>query len=202
MKMKLFFSPTSPFVRKVVMSAIELGLDGSIERIQVNPWEPVAQLTAVNPLGKVPALVTSAGMMLYDSPVICEYLDTLHGGSRLFPPTGEPRWEALRLQALADGILEAAVLWRMESLRTDGERSSSWMTFQRETVMRGLNELEKESVQWDHSLNIGRIAAACALGYLDFRFAHEEWRKSHSALARWYEPMLARPSMQQTMPQG
>ncbi len=200
--MKLFYSPTSPFVRKVLMTAIELGLDGTIERIPVNPWELGVQLTSVNPLGKVPALVTDAGVMLYDSPVICEYLDTLHGGMRLLPVSGELRWPVLRLQALADGMLDAAVLWRMESLRPEGERSASWMTFQRDTVMRGLNEMEQEAAKWDKTLDIGRIAAACALGYLDFRFAHESWRNNHPALARWYETMQIRPSMQQTIPRG
>ena len=200
--MKLFYSPTSPFVRKVLVTAYEIGVESRIERIQVNPWEPVAQLTSVNPLGKVPALVTSSGMMLYDSPVICEYLDTLHSGERLLPPAGDQRWQVLRLQALADGILDAAVLWRMETMRPDGERSSKWTNFQRDTVMRGLTELEHEAAQWDRTLNLGRIAAACVLGYLDFRFAHEEWRKSHPALARWYEPVLARSSMQQTIPRG
>lgn len=200
--MKLFYSPTSPFVRKVLMTAIELGLDSRIERIPVNPWEPGEQLTSVNPLGKVPALVTDTGMMLYDSPVICEYLDTLHTGAQLLPLTGDERWRVLRLQALADGILDAAVLWRMESMRPDGERSASWMSFQREAVTRGLKELEQESVHWGQTLNIGRIAAACALGYLDFRFAHEEWRNKHPHLTRWYASVEARPSMQQTVPQG
>jgi len=199
--MKLFYSPTSPFVRKVLMTAIELGLAGNIERIQVNPWEPVATLTEVNPLGKVPALVTESGMMLYDSPVICEYLDS-QAGCLLLPASGEERWQVLRLQALADGILDAAVLWRMESMRPEGERSSHWMNFQRDAVMRGLAELEREAARWDHSLNLGRIAAACALGYLDFRFASEAWRNSHPVLARWYETVATRASMQLTLPQG
>jgi glutathione S-transferase len=200
--MKLFYSPTSPFVRKVLVTAFETGMEPRIERIQVNPWEPGEQLTTVNPLGKVPALMTPSGMMLYDSPVICEYLDSLHGGAPLLPPSGDERWLVLRLQALADGFLDAAVLWRMESMRPDGERSTRWMTFQRDTVMRGLAELEKEAATWDPTVNLGRIAAACALGYLDFRFAGEEWRKNHPVLARWYEPMQARPSMQQTAPRG
>lgn len=200
--MKLFYSPTSPFVRKVLVTAYETGLEARIERIPVNPWEPGEQITSVNPLGKVPALVTDSGMMLYDSPVICEYLDSLPQGGKLLPLSGDERWRVLRLQALADGILDAAVLLRMESLRPDGERSSSWMTFQRDAVMRGLAELEREAAQWDQSLNLGRIAAACVLGYLDFRFAAEEWRNTHSALALWYESIQARASMQQTMPRG
>lgn len=201
--MKLFYSPTSPFVRKVLVTAFELGIEARIERLPVNPWEPDAPLIAANPLGKVPALVTDAGMMLYDSPVICEYLDTLQGGT-LLPRTGEVRWQVLRLQALADGVLDAAVLWRMERIRPDGERSASWLGLQRETVLRGLVQLEQEAAAWDEhlDLDLGRIAVACALGYLDFRFADEAWRESHPALARWYTSLQARPSLQQTMPRG
>lgn len=200
--MKLFYSPTSPFVRKVLVTAFELGVESRIERILVNPWQPGEQLTAANPLGKVPALVTEAGMMLYDSPVICEYLDSRYGADQLLPAAGDARWLVLRLQALADGVLDAAVLRRMESMRPEGERSASWMDFQRDAVLRGLAELEREAAQWDESLNLGRIAVACSLGYLDFRYAGEEWRKHHPALARWYEPVQARPSLRQTMPRG
>lgn len=200
--MKLFYSPTSPFVRKVLVTAFELGVESRIERIPVNPWEPGEQLTAANPLGKVPALVTEAGMMLYDSPVICEYLDSGYGAGQLLPAAGDTRWQVLRLQALADGVLDAAVLRRMESVRPEGERSANWMDFQRDAVLRGLAALEREAVLWDESLNLGRIAVACSLGYLDFRYAGEEWRKLHPTLARWYEPVQARPSMQQTMPRG
>lgn len=197
--MKLFFSPSSPFVRKVTVTAIELGVAEQIERITVNPWEPKEELVSINPLSKVPALITERGEMLYDSPVICEYLD---GDHRLLPASGELRWQILRLQALADGILDAAVLRRMESMRPEGERSDKWMNFQRDTVSRALASLEQEAQQWDETLNLGRITTACALGYLDFRFADEDWRTSHPALAKWFSIIAGRDSMQQTIPQG
>lgn len=200
--MKLFFAPASPFVRKVLVVAHELGIESRIERVTVNPWQADAQLTAANPVGKIPALIEDDGTTLYDSSVICEYLDSRYGGNRLLPQTGAQRWQTLRLQALGNGILEAAVLWRMESLRAEAERSSSWIELQRSAVMRGLDALESEAREWDEGFDLGRITAACTLGYLDFRFATEPWRDTHPLLAKWYQANSARTSLQQTIPQG
>ncbi|HKK06274.1 MAG TPA: glutathione S-transferase N-terminal domain-containing protein [Gammaproteobacteria bacterium] len=200
--MKLRYSPTSPYVRKVLVLAIETGLDERIERVLTNPWADDAALANDNPLGKVPTLVTDDGMVLYDSPVICEYLDSLHHGTRVFPIAGKARWMALRQQALGDGILDAAVLRRLEGQRPAAQRSDSWETMQRETVQRGLDALEREAASWDGRLQIGQIAAACALGYLDFRFPQESWRTGRSALAVWFERFAARASMTTTLPTG
>ena len=112
--MKLCYSPTSPYVRKVVVTAMETGLEPGIERIANNVWDPATDIAATNPLGKVPALTTDDGAVLFDSPVICEYLDSLHDGAKLFPAAGPARWRALRQQALCDGILDAGILRMLE----------------------------------------------------------------------------------------
>lgn len=199
--MKLFYSPTSPFVRKVLVTAHELGMAERIELLPTNPWEQPPALTAVNPLSKVPALVLEEGTILYDSPVICEYLDALHG-NRLVPAGGLRRWQVLRVQALADGILDAAILRRMEGLRPVAQQSSDWLALQAATVERGLDALEYAATEWGSEVDLGGIAAGAALGYLDFRFGHEEWRSSRPMLTAWFEQFRQRPSMIATIPRG
>jgi glutathione S-transferase len=199
--MKLRYSATSPYVRKVMMVAIECGLDGSIELLKTDAWSPETDLPTDNPLGKVPALVLPGGPTLYDSPVICEYLDTLHDGARLFPPTGPARWTALRQQALADGVCDASLLRRMESLRPDGEKSTSWMERQRQAVVRACDALEAEAgtLPLEHP-TIGTLAILSTLGYLDFRFGHEDWREGRPALKAWFDKASARDSYRRTAP--
>lgn len=196
--MQLFHSPTSPFVRKVLVTAHETGLAARVELLPANPWEQPPALTAINPLSKVPALLTDDGTILYDSPVICEYLDSLHGGARLVPEKGVRRWQVLRVQALADGILDAAVLRRLECLRPAERQSPDWLALQIATVGRGLDALEQEAGSWDGTADLGRITAACALGYLDFRFGNEDWRKDRDTLRAWYEQFRQRTSMTAT----
>lgn len=198
--MKLRYSPTSPYVRKVSVVAIETGLDARLERVPTDIRAPSADFHRDNPLGKVPALITEGGEALYDSPVICEYLDSLHDGIPLFPPPGGPRWTALRRQALADGIADAGVLVRMEMLRTEAERSSSSVARQTEKVNRGLDALEEEAAAFGSGCTIGHIAIGCALGFLDFRLPELEWRQGRIELARWSEGFFARPSMAATVP--
>lgn len=201
--MKLFFSPTSPYVRKVVVLASELGLDGRIERVAVktSPTSPDPALGGANPLRKIPTLVTDEGEALYDSPVICEYLDTLHSGPRAFPPAGPARWRALRLQALADGLLDAAVLVRYEvALRPEERRWAEWLQGQLAKVDAALDALEAEAATFAERVDIGTISAACALGYLDFRFAAHGWRSGRPRLAAWYERFAARPSLVASRP--
>lgn len=198
--MKLRYSATSPFARKVEVTAQELGLGGKVERIATNAWDPKTDLGRINPLGKVPALVTDDGMVLYDSPVICEYLDSLVGG-RLFPPSGADRWTALRRQALGDGLMDAAVSARLESQRPAGEKSEKWIERQKAAVQRALDELEAEAPELGEPVTIGHISIACALGYLDFRFASDNWRQGRKQLAEWYARFAERPSMVATVPQ-
>ncbi|HUA54054.1 MAG TPA: glutathione S-transferase [Candidatus Sulfotelmatobacter sp.] len=202
--MKLRFSPASPFVRKVTVVALETGLDARVERVpaSVAPTKPNPDIQKDNPLAKVPALVLDNGETLYDSPVICEYLDSLHGGAKMFPAAGAARWTALRRQALGDGILDAAVLTRYESIRPDPYKWQEWMDGQMAKVQGALAAFEAEAGALGATLDIGTITLGCALGYLDFRFADLGWRKSFPKLAAWYEGFAARPSMKATVPQG
>ena len=202
--MKLRYSPTSPFVRKVMVTALETGLADRIEKIPtaVAPTKLNDEVARENPLVKVPALTIDDGVVLYDSPVICEYLDSLHGGTKLFPAAGPQRWFALRQQALGDGILEAAILARYESIRPKEVQWADWIDAQLRKVRGAIAALEQEVGQGllRGPLTIGSITVACALGYLDFRYAHEKWRERAPALGRWYDDIANRPSLKQTMP--
>jgi len=198
--MKLRYSPTSPYVRKVLVAAIETGLDKRIELVTTSTTDPASGLINDNPLGKVPALQLDDGSSLYDSPVICEYLDGLHNGPKLLPPSGPQRWTVLRRQALADGFMDAAVLRRGEYMRPDGEKSPAFLALQRQKMASAADALEKEAASFGTALDIGLISIACALGYADFRHAADEWRKSRPALAKWYEGFAKRPSIQRTAP--
>ena len=196
--MKLFHSPASPFVRKVMACAIACELEERIELVPTVAAQSPPDLVAANPLSKVPCLVTADGVALYDSPVICEYLDSLGGALPLFPPAGGARWKALKLQALADGIMDAAVLRRGESLRPVEAARSANMDRQKAAVDRALAVLEAEVPH--HGVDIGSIAVGCALGYLDFRFGHEPWRAAHPQLAAWFAGFAKTPCMAQTEP--
>ena len=201
--MQLHHNMASPFVRKVMAVAIETGLAERIEPVKrlPSPVSPVRELNADNPLGKIPCLVTDDGTALYDSRVICEYLDGLHRGPRMFPAAGAARWTALRRQALADGIMEAGVLTRYETfLRPQEARWDAWIENQKQKFRRGLDALEREAPGLD-VVDIGPLAIACALGYLDFRFADEGWRSTRPRLAAWFEQFAQRPSIAQTAPQ-
>jgi len=199
--MKLHFSPTSPFTRKVLVSAIELGLGDQIERLPTNPWESATALTDNNPLSRIPVLITDDGLVLYDSAVICEYLDSLRPEVGLFPRDLPQRWLALRLQALADGAGDAAVLRRMETTRPPGEQSPNWVERQRGVVGRALDALNKQAESWGDQLTIGQIAVGCMLGYLDLRFAEDGWRDGRDQLAGWYAQFETRPAMSATKPE-
>ncbi len=198
--MKLRFSPTSPYVRKVCVVALETGLFARLELAPTNVWAADTDIGRDNPLGKVPALATDGGEVLFDSPVICEYLDSLHDGVKLFPAAGGARWTALRRQALGDGMLDASVLRLLESRRKETERSSAWLDRQRTAVERALDALEDEAADLGHGVTIGHIAIGCALGYIDFRFAADNWRHRRPALTGWYEEFARRPSMMRTVP--
>ena len=198
--MKLRYAPTSPYVRKVLAIAFESGIESRIERLPAMVWAPDTDIAKDNPLGKVPALVTDEGEVLYDSPVICEYLDSLHEGPKLFPAAGAARWKALKLQALADGILDAAILRRLEGQRPSTQQSQGWLERQAAAVKRGMDALEEEAGRWRDTPTIGQIAAGCACGYLDFRFGQEDWRPARPRLAAWYARFAKRPSMQATAP--
>jgi len=201
--MKLFFSPSSPYVRKCMVVAHEVGLVDRIERLAsaANPINRDRTIVAVNPLGKVPTLITDEGVALYDSRVICEYLNALGGGS-LVPASGAARWQVLTEQSLGDGILDAALLARYEgAMRPEPLRWADWLDGQLLKINTALDQLE---TRWmphlGGPLDIGVVATACALGYLDFRFADMGWRASRPALASWYAAFAERPSMRATAP--
>ncbi len=201
--MRLRYSPTSPYVRKVSVSAIELGLADRIERILTDTMDPNSGLSEHNPLGKVPALILESGEVLYDSPVVCEYLDALHDGAKIFPPSGPERWTALRQQALGDGILDAAILRMLETMRRpEALRWQGWIDKQAGKIANALNRLEAEAEVLEGPLSIGRISIGCALGYLDFRAPDDDWRAGHPNLAAWYQDFARRPSMQETVPKA
>jgi glutathione S-transferase len=199
--MRLWHNPASPFARKVRIVTREAQLLPRIEEIgvAVSPVSPNADLAAHNPLVKIPALQTDSGQVLYDSSVICEYLDTLHSGAPMLPVDAS-RWNALRLQSLCDGILDAAVLCRYEmAVRPEPYRWNEWIKGQFTKIRNGLDALAAEAPAWGSQFGIGQIGAACVLGYLDFRFADEKWRE-RAALAQWYESIRQRPSIVATVP--
>jgi glutathione S-transferase len=198
--MKLRHAPRSPFVRKVMVVAHEHGLVDRIELVatSLSPIQGNDQLALENPLMKVPSLVTDDGEVLFDSPVICEYLDDMASGPKLFPAAGPARWTALRQQALADGILDAIILCAYETARPEDKRWAGWIDGQMRKAHQGLATAEREDLSGP--LTIGPIAIGCMLGYLDLRFPEDGWRRRHPTLASWYHTFETRPSMQATKP--
>jgi glutathione S-transferase len=201
--MRLHHSHRSPYARKVVVLAHETGLMAHLELVtsSVSPIAMNDGVAADNPLGKIPCLVTDEGEPLYDSRVICEYLDSRHTGHKLFPHEGPARWVALRRQALADGICDASLLARYETvLRPKDREWQDWADGQTAKVRRCLDRLAAEAESFPALSDIGLIAIAVALGYRDFRFPEDDWRATRPKLAAWYETFAKRPSMQETMP--
>ncbi len=200
--MKILYSPASPFVRKCLVAAHELGLDDRIERVPVtaHPVNRDPSIVALNPLGKVPTLLTDDGAALYDSRVICEYLNA-QGDGHLIPGRSPERWQVLTAQSLADGIMDAAVLTRYETaVRPEALRWSEWSTGQLEKVTAALALFEQRAAQFGDRVDVGIVAFGCALGYLDFRFAHLAWRDRHPNAAAWFQSFGARDSMVATRP--
>lgn len=196
--MKLFYSPTSPYVRKVMACAITRGLDDRIERIPCNPHASPPDLLSANPLSKIPCLVTDDGLGLFDSPVICEYLDSRGEALPLFPSHGPARWRALKFQAMADGILDAAVAGRGELGKPKEAAREATIARFKAAIVRTLDALEADP---PHRLvDIGSIAVACALGYLDFRYGSDPWRDTRPTLAAWYEVFSKNPGLAETVP--
>lgn len=202
--MKLIYSPASPFVRKVLVLAHEAGISDRLERVNPGPLTPVnpnPEVVRVNPLGKIPTLVLDDGVSLSDSRVICEYLDGLHDGA-LFPAAGKERYRALTLQALADGLMDTAVGLRYETFVRPAEKQwDQWIDKQRERYHRVLDHFDAGISSAGDAPTIGTIAVGCALGYLDFRFADDDWRAGRERLAGWYDAFAARPSMRATEPE-
>jgi glutathione S-transferase len=193
--MKLHWSPRSPYVRKVMVVAHELGLADRIETVRtvVGGTTPHRELMRENPLGKIPTLILEDGTIIYDSPVICEYLDTVHGDARLFPAWPE-RLVALRRLALGDGMLDIALAWLGERFRPPERQSEPHMALWEGKLRVCVDALEHEKLD-DGRFTIGHIAIGIALSYLDFRFADLAWREGHPRLAEWHAAFDARPSV-------
>lgn len=200
---KLYFASTSAYVRKVMVTAHCLGIAGRIEKLDsaAHPIQRDERIARFNPLAKVPALQTAEGLCLYDSRVICEYLDAYAGGT-LFPASGQQRWVSLARQALGDGLVDAALLARYEQTARPADKQwNGWIDGQLTKVRAALAEIEKQAPQLNRTPNdIGVIAIGCAVGYLDFRFADLDWRASHPATAAWFAEFDQHPAMLATRP--
>lgn len=199
--MKLHHSPASPFARKVMACAIARGIEDRIETVTTNPHASPAELLKSNPLSKIPCLVLEDGTPVFDSAVICEYLDSIGEANGLFPSSGTPRWVRISvMHALADGIADALVARRMHGAGPMDEARTAFLARQKAAVERGLAMLEADPPKG--LADIGAIAVACALGYMDLRFAEENWRAGHPRLAAWLAEVAKLPPLARTAPPG
>ncbi|MCC7312530.1 MAG: glutathione S-transferase N-terminal domain-containing protein [Sulfuritalea sp.] len=202
--MKLIASLTSPYVRKVRIVLAEKKIDCDL--VLDSPWVEGNQVAAVNPLGKIPVLVLDDESTLYDSRVIAEYLDTVAPNNRLIPASGRERISVKRWEALADGVLDAAVAAFLEAKRPDGERSPAWIERQRGKVSQALKVMSDDlgGQPWCHgsSLSLADVAVGCALGYVSFRLGDMRWREQYPNLAHLYDKLMQRPAFADTVPQG
>ncbi len=191
-------APPSPFGRKVKLAAAHLGLSDRFEVKNADTLDPADSLSRENPLGKIPALILDDGTVVFDSRVILEWLDLEAGGGRIIPAEPKARIAALTLQALADGLLDAALLCVYEvRMRPEAERSPGWVARQRDKIARVLAALEKAPPAIE-PITVGTITLACALGYLDLRF-EGAWRADHPALVAWLDGFAARvPAFEKT----
>ncbi|MDQ7018275.1 MAG: glutathione S-transferase N-terminal domain-containing protein [Robiginitomaculum sp.] len=196
--MRLYYSQTSPYARKIRVVIAEKGLEDQVDLNLCNPFENPESLRKINPLGKVPALILPEGTVLYDSRVIADYLDARSPRPALIPPNGAKRWAVLRQQALGDGITDAAVAMVMETRRPAAQQSTHWKTRWQSAIERALGVLETEISDLQRDSHLGQISIGCALGYLDFRLSDFDWRKSHPKTALWYADFAQRPSMRAT----
>jgi len=192
-------APPSPYGRKVQLAAAILRLDDRITIKGADAMDASDSLRQQNPLGKIPVLITDDGTVLYDSPVILEYLDHQAGGGRILPAEPKARFEALRLQALCDGVLDACLLRVYEGRwRDPAHREQKWLDHQADKVKRALDVLEASPPVVGADPDVGHITLACALGYLDLRF-EGQWRADYPRLVRWLEAFAQRvPAFEQT----
>jgi len=202
--MKLYYSKTSPYSRKVRLMIHEKGLQPGINCIACNPFDKVPELEAANPLGKVPTLILGDGSSLYDSPVICAYLDTL-APDRLIPEaepdTNMERWNILRWEALCDGMLDATYNIVMERRRDTLEQSAGWIKQWKDQVTRSLDLMDASINTLPVQISLAQLSLGAALGYLDFRLPDLDWRNQCPALAAWYDDFSKRDAMQNTWPE-
>ncbi len=192
-------SPPSPFGRSVKLAAAILGLKDRIEVVTADTNDPNDALRKQNPLGKIPALILENGKAIFDSRVIIEYLDMLAGGGKVIPKDGDARYDVLVLLALANGLMEAALLQVYEGRYREADKTEpKWLALQSGKVERALAVLEASPPIIDATPNAGCIGVACALGYLDLRFAGK-WRADHPNLVAWLDAFAAKvPAFEET----
>ena len=197
--MKLLFSPTSPYARKCRALVIEKSLENRIEMVEAIPFDNPEELQSANPLGKVPALVREGASTLINSPLICEYIDSLTS-ERWVPESGGPRWAVLRQQAIADGLIDITIGRRIEQWRDEKLQYDFWINRWGDAVKRTVAQLEQERGDFERSFDLGALSVAVALGYLDLRFADYDWRADAPGLAAFYDKWAARESFKLTEP--
>lgn len=195
--MRLYYTPASPFARKCRILIREKGLADRVEEIRADPINGDEALAAVNPMMQVPALIDAAGVVWTDSPVICARLDTM--GAPQFIPEGDGRWNVIRREVIADGMMELGVKFRLENVRPESERSPSWMQRWRAGVLRGIAAAEREAPA-EAPFDLASVATVCALTWLDFRIPDLGWRKAHPRLAALQNDLEERLSFKQTAP--
>jgi glutathione S-transferase len=198
--MKGYATANSPYARKVRIAAIETGQADLIDWTMMTREERAAQMPAINPLGKVPAVVLEDGSALYDSPVIVEWVDSLHSGPKLIPQSGPERLKVLTLAALGDGLGEAIIAVSLETAKP--EPSQAIIDRQGGKAKSGLAALNTECGSFNDPPKIGEIAVACAMGYMELRGVLAGWRDDCPALAAWYDAINQRPSLAATAPEG
>ena len=196
--MKLFGSINSPYARKCRIVVREKAI-GGVEEIMVNAMEAAPELLAVNPLGKVPALLCDDGTALCDSTVILEYLDSLNTSPRLIPEAGKPRFDVLSLAALADGVMDMAVEWIIQTRQPAEKQWPHWIERRRVAILRAAALMEQHTLL-EGPITLAHINVACALAYLDFRHPTANWRDTNPRLVRFLDGFNMRPSMRDTAP--
>jgi glutathione S-transferase len=203
--MKLFYAPQSPFAPEVRAAAIELGLEErlQLEYAEVVPGRPNAEYArSGNPLRRIPALVTDSGETIFDSTVICEYLDASVGSGILIPRDARYRWRVLTNHALAQGMCESVILIRYETwLRPEAARWSAWVDDHWDKINSGLDWFEHNQSELNEPINLAHLALGCLLGYVDFRWPHHGWRERFANVRTWFAQLQQRPSFARTKPE-
>ncbi|MGE3907272.1 MAG: glutathione S-transferase N-terminal domain-containing protein [Reyranellaceae bacterium] len=197
--MKLYTNASSPFGRKASICAIETGLDARVESVSVNPWESTPELLRLNPLSKIPVLVTDEGDAIFNSSAVCDYIDALDGHHRLLPADPAARLRALRRQALADGMLDSAVVILLNRAQKPERVHRGYVARQEQSIGRALACLERDAAELHDGFNLGHIALVCALDFLNVANV-VDWQPGHEALAEWLARMHKRPSVARTRP--
>jgi len=197
--MKLRWSPTSPFVRKVVVLMKEKGLEDLVEKEKSNPLSSDDRAETPSPLGQIPCLITDDGQSIYDSPVIMEYLDSTCDGPEMVPASGAARWTVLTRQALADGMIASMVVCFVESLKKPERQSKGILAHNKAIVFNGIAALENEVGGFAGDIDVGTITVAVALAFADQTFPDDHWRADNPSLAAWFDGFNRRSSMTETV---